>query len=68
MIESVLRRAGTRTSTQDHFEALAIFDLESRMRWYDDKSELAGRNIQEPDLFNNRDGSRVRNAEENLLV
>jgi hypothetical protein len=38
------------------------------MRWYDDKSELAGRDIQELDLIIMCDGSRVRNTEENLIV
>ena len=57
-----------RTSTLDHLEAVAMFNLERRMRWYDDKSKLAGGDIQELNLIRICDGGRVRNTEEDLIV
>jgi len=57
-----------RTSTLDDLEAFAMFNLERRMRWYDDKSELAGGDIQELDLIGMCDRGRVRNTEEDLIV
>jgi hypothetical protein len=35
---------GFRTSTQSHFEALTVFDIESRMWWDDDKRAESSKN------------------------
>ena len=59
---------GNHTSTLNHFDTFAVFNRKRRMRWYNDESELAGRDVQEFDLIRICDGSRVRNTEKNFIV